>query len=208
MHLPTEAEIHGWRDFTPDRPMRVLVSACLSGAPCGVDGSSYGEYPVVQQFIRLQNVQPIPFCPEDFSFGTPREMCNIYGGDGFNVLDGRARVKTDSGEDWTEGMVRAARQMLEVARANSIHLAILMDVSAACGSQVIYDGPRHLQNYQVGAGVCAALLLRNGYKVVSQRDYRTLERLLHKLDRNHRVDAAAVDHHETEWYREYFGREG
>jgi len=46
--------------------------------------------------------------------------------------------------------------------------------------------------------------MKNGFKVVSQRDYRTLESVLHKLDQNHRVDEEAVDHHETEWYKDYF----
>ena len=52
-----------------------------------------------------------------------------------------------------------------------------MDISAACGSQVIYERSRTRPNkrYQKGPGVCAALLLRNGFKVISQRDWRTLE---------------------------------
>jgi uncharacterized protein YbbK (DUF523 family) len=110
---------------------------------------------------------------------------------------------TDAGEDWTEAMVAAAHRMLAVAQANSVYMAILMDVSTACGTQVIYEGPRHLKNYRIGAGVCAALLMKNGYRVVSQRVYRTLEVLTSKLDKSHRVDGA-VDHHETEWYRGYF----
>jgi uncharacterized protein YbbK (DUF523 family) len=205
MHLPTKEEISRWQDFTPENPMRLLISGCLSGALCGVDGTSYGEYPNVQMLMRLPNVQAVTFCPEDFSFGTPREVCNIYGGDGFDVLSGKARVLTDSGEDWTEGMIKAAHKMLEVAQANKVQLAIMMDVSAACGSQVIYDGPRDRKNYQIGAGVCAALLMKSGFKVVSQRDYKTLELVLHKLNKNHLIDEGATDHHETVWYREYFG---
>jgi uncharacterized protein YbbK (DUF523 family) len=146
----------------------------------------------------------VTFCPEDFAFGTPREVCNIYGGDGFDVLEGKAKVKTDSGDDWTQPIISAAERMLEVAQENEVDLAILMDISAACGSQVIYDGPRELKSYQKGAGVCAALLMKNGFRVVSQRDYRTLELLLHKLDSSHTIDERAVDHHETDWYKEYF----
>jgi len=206
MHLPTIKEIGRWTDFTPASPMRLLVSGCLSGAPCGVDGTSYGEHPIVQKLIGLPNVQVAAFCPEDFSFGTPREVCNIYGGDGFDVLDGRARVLTDSGADWTDAMINAARRMLESTQSNHVHLAVLMDVSAACGSQVIYDGPREMKNYRIGAGVCAALLMKHGYQVVSQRDYKTLELVLHKLDPGHGIDEKAIDHHETGWYREYFGK--
>lgn len=184
--------------------MRILVSGCLSGALCGFDGTSYGDYPHIQRLIHLPNVQVVTFCPEDFAFGTPREVCNIYGGDGFDVLNGKAEVRTDSGEDWTAPMIKAAHRMLEIAQASRVHLAILMDISASCGSQVIYDGPREMKNYQMGAGVCAALLLKGGYKVVSQRDYKTLELVLYKLDKNHRIDDKAIDHHETDWYKEYF----
>lgn len=207
MHLPMREEILGWSDFTSTHPMRILFSGCLSGTLCGYDGTSYGDYPHIQRLIHLPNVQIVTFCPEDFAFGTPRDVCNIYGGDGFDVLDGRAKVKTDSGQDWTDPMIKAAQSMLEIAKANSIHLAILMDISAACGSQVIYDGPREMKTYRKGAGVCAALLMKNGYTVVSQRDYKTLELVLSKLDKSHCIDDKARDHHETEWYKEYFSEQ-
>lgn len=204
MHL-TEETIARWPAFTAEAPMRLLVSGCVAGLPCGVDGTSYGEYPVARKIVTMPNVRAVAFCPEESEFGTPREMCNIHGGTGFDVLDGKARVLTESGVDWTAGMIRAAQRMLALAREQRIHLALLLDISAACGSQVIYDGPRHLKQYQIGAGVCAALLIRNGYPVVSQRDYRTLDRILSHLDPEHVPDPAAVDHHETEWYRTWFG---
>jgi uncharacterized protein YbbK (DUF523 family) len=186
--------------------MRVLVSGCVAGFLCGYDGSSYGEYELPRRILEQPNVRAVSFCPEDSQFGTPRELCNIHGGTGFDVLDGRARVLTESGTDWTVRMLRAANEMLLLAQRNAIHLALLMDISAACGSQVIYDGIRANQQYQRGPGVCAALLMRNGYKVVSQRDDRTLNAILRKLNREHGVDHAAVDHHEREWYRTYFGQ--
>jgi uncharacterized protein YbbK (DUF523 family) len=207
-HLPSADAIAAWPRFTPESPMRVLVSGCVAGLPCGVDGSSYGEYPDARRLLSQPNVRAIPFCPEESEFGTPREMCNVHGGTGDGVLDGRARVLTESGVDWTEGMIRAAHRMLAIAREQRVHLAMLMDISAACGSQVIYDGPRHLARYQIGAGVCAALLRRNGFTVISQRDYRTLDRILAHLDAAHVPNANAIDHHETEWYRSYFGTNG
>ena len=62
-------------------------------------------------------------------------------------------------------MIKAADKMLEIAQKEAIELAILMDISAACGSQVIYDGNRLSENkvYQIGAGVSAAQLIRNGF---------------------------------------------
>ena len=185
--------------------MRVLVSACLLGVPCGVDGSSYGApYPRLQRILDRPNVRRVGFCPEDFAFGTPRETPDLAGGNGFDVLNGAARVVSESGKDWTDSMIRAAEAMLAVARDHDVHLAVLMDISAACGSQVIYLGPRGGGIYQKGPGVCTALLVRNGFKVVSQRDHRTLGRVLHHLDPSHAIDPSARDHHETEWYIQHF----
>lgn len=203
-HLPTEAAIAAWPDFTEERPLRVLVSGCLAGRACGVDGSTYGDHPLVASFLALPNVRGVDFCPENFAFGTPRATPNIRSGDGHDVLDGRARVRTDDGNDWTDGMLRGADQMLSVARGHDIHLALLMDVSAACGSQVIYDGPRHLAVYRAGPGVAAAALIRAGIPVVSQRDLRTLGLVFRRLGHPRLAPTTEHDHHETEWYLRYF----
>jgi uncharacterized protein YbbK (DUF523 family) len=191
---------------TRDNPLRILMSACLAGTHCGYDATSNGTYPSVLRFLNYENVRIVRFCPEDFSFGTPREMCDIHGGNGMDVLQGRARVLTETGKDWTEGMIRASEKMLELAVREKIEVAVLMDISAACGSQVIYEGNRFSEHkvYQIGAGVCAAQLLRNGFKVISQRDYASLEVLYSKIDASHLIDRSKLDHHETEWYRGYF----
>ena len=115
---------------------------------------------------------------------------------------------SEFGEDWSEGIIRASEKMLDLARAEDVELAVLMDVSGACGSQVIYDGNRFGAEkvYQIGAGVCAAQLMRNGFKVISQRDFASLELLYAKLDPAHKINPEAIDHHETAWYRLYFGK--
>lgn len=199
--------LHAWPAFTVERPLRLLVSACLSGVRCGVDGSSNGEYPWILRLLSRPNVRPVPFCPEHHALGTPRDLPDIHGGDGFAVLDGMARVLTDRGDDCTDQMLAGAAAMLRLAQAERVDLAILMDMSAACGSQVISDGCRRVaeRRYQRGAGVAAALLRRHGVPVISQRDFRALEHLYHKLDPDHAIDPAARDHHETDWYRGYFG---
>jgi uncharacterized protein YbbK (DUF523 family) len=155
--------------------------------------------------LQLPNVRVVAFCPEKLAFGTPRATPDIHGGTGFDVLDGTARVLSDTGQDWTVQMLAAADAMLRVAQENDVRLALLMDISAACGSQVIYDGPRSAGRHQAGQGVCAALLIRHGIKVLSQRDHRTLDAVLSKLDSNYQSHPAARDHHETPWYVETLG---
>lgn len=189
-------------------PLRILMSACLAGSACGYNATTNGEYPATQKLLGQKTIKIIHFCPEEFSFGVPREMCDIHGGTGFDVLDGKAKVLSASGKDWSEGMIKAAYKMLETARSENIELAVLMDISAACGSQVIYEGNRFAENkvYQIGAGVCSALLLRNGVRVISQRDFASLEILYAKMDPDHQPDQSKTDHHETDWYKSYFGK--
>lgn len=191
---------------TKANPLRILSSACLLGDLCGVDGSSNGKYPSALKFMQYENVKLIRFCPEDYVLGTPRETPDCEGGNGDDVLNGKARVITQTGKDITVEMIRGSLKMLEIAQINDVELALMMDSSGACGSQVIYKGSRFSENpiYQIGMGVCAAQLKRNGIKIVSQRDYASLEILYAKIDPSHVIKKDAKDHDQTEWYINYF----
>ncbi|MDX2360839.1 MAG: DUF523 domain-containing protein [Crocinitomicaceae bacterium] len=193
---------------TKENPLRVLSSACLLGEMCGVDGTSNGEYPSALKLMRYPNVKLIPFCPEDFVLGTPRETPDCIGGNGHDVIDGKARVITQTGKDITSEMIRASLKMLQIAQENTVELAVMMDSSGACGSQVIYDGSRFSKNpmYQIGMGVCAAQLDRHGIKIISQRDFASLEILYSKIDPLYDINDAAKDHNDHEWYLDYFNK--
>jgi len=208
MRLPHEpAAFACLRLATAAEPLRVLVSGCLVGQPCGVDGTDFGMGDALGDLLALPTVRSIPFCPEHHGLGTPRSMPDIHGGDGNDVLDGRARVLDEHDNDLTAGMLAGAEAMLATARQHRAELAILTDMSAACGSQVISDGCRLVpdRRYRAGVGVATALLLRHGLPVVSQRDHRTLARLRASLQPGFVADAQVQDHHETTWYRDYFG---
>jgi uncharacterized protein YbbK (DUF523 family) len=208
-HHPSAETIAAWPAFTAAAPLCLLVSACLDGRPCGVDGTSYGDYPLARHLLSLPNVRALPFCPEERAFGTPRETPNLHGGNGHDVLDGRslARVRMDTEEarDVTEALVREAEGMAAFAREHGAQLALMMDISGACGSTCIYDGRRSDRRYQRGPGVAGAAVMRAGVPVVSQRDERTLAAVLAKLDGLAGAPFTdRLDHHEREWYRAYF----
>ena len=210
--IPRPEQIISWEALTglrpvdADNPFRLLLSACLTGRACIYDGSSMGEDDFFAALLALPTVKAAWFCPEETMFGTPRALCDIHGGNGFDVLDGKAKVLTDAGDDWTAPMLEAARRMLSLARAHRAELAILLDISAACGVQVISLGARGVPEraYQRGPGVCAAMLIRHGIPVISQRDDRSLQLLRSRLDPGYRPDPAALDHHQREWYQGYF----
>ena len=194
------------RKASTEKPLRVLFSACMTGVVCAWDDSAYTEFASVRQLLSYSNLKAITFCPEHFSYGTPRALCDIHGGTGIDVLEGRARILTEEGEDWTEGIIKASEKMLELAVREKVELAVLLDISASCASQVIYGGARRKSGtpYLSGAGVCAAQLIRNGIPVISQRDFASLQVVYSSLDPAFQADENALDHHQTDWYRQYF----
>jgi len=185
-----------------------MMSACLGGIHCGVDGSTNGDHTPLRSWLMRPEVRLVKFCPEDFSFGTPRMTPDSHGGNGFDVLDSKARSLAEDGTDWTEGMVKAAYEMRDRALREHVDVAILMDMSGACGSTVTYLGSRFAANkvYQQGPGVAAAALIREGIPVISQRDDRSLRMLRDLLDGTHTLTDER-DHWEKEWYQSYFAHQ-
>ena len=79
----------------------ILVSACLLGQPVGYDGSSWPS-DLVGRIAADPRITAHPFCPEAHTLGVPRRWMTIHDGDGFAVLDRRARVINVDGEDLSD----------------------------------------------------------------------------------------------------------
>lgn len=192
---------------TPDDPWRVLSSGCLASWPCGVNGTDYGLGAGLSGLFAgaAHLVRYVPFCPEQHTLGTPRTTPDVHGGDGVDVLRGRARVRDELGADLTKPMIEGARAMVALARAERVDFALLTDASAACGSEVISLDCRFdvARKHQRGVGVATAALLEAGVLVVSQRDLRTLARLRARLDPSFVVDPSLRDHHAHPWVLEH-----
>jgi uncharacterized protein YbbK (DUF523 family) len=193
------------RTPTPEDPLRLLVSGCLAAWPCGIDGTDYGMGKSVVDLLALPTVRPLAFCPEQHALGTPRTMPDLHGGDGVQLLLGKARVLDEHGTDLSAKMIEGAQAMLAFARAERAELALLTDMSAACGSQVISDGCRFEtpRRFQKGVGVATATLLEAGIAVLSQRDFATLAQLRAKLEPGYVVAPELLDHHEHAWTIEH-----
>lgn len=127
-----------------------LVSACLVGLRTRYDGGI-----VLSPACRkaLDDAIWIPVCPEQLGgLATPRISVDIEGGDGADVLAGRARVLSRSGLDLTENFIAGAGQVLEIARSQSITAVFLKARSPSCGVNSIL-------------GVTAALLRQHGFSL-------------------------------------------
>lgn len=140
----------------------VLVSACLLGVPCRFDGRGKASAGLA---AAIGDRRAVSCCPEVAAgLPTPRRPAEIVGGDGHDVLDGRARVVDDSGHDVTEAFLDGARQALEAAREAGCTEALLMARSPSCGRGRVYDGT-FTGGLHEGDGVTAALLERHGITV-------------------------------------------
>ncbi|MBN8293024.1 DUF523 domain-containing protein [Rhodobacter sp. NTK016B] len=153
---------------------RILVSACLLGAPVRYDGRAKTLSGSLIENWRATD-RLVSLCPEvSAGLATPRRPAEIEpGASAAEVLDGTARVLTDTGEDVTAYFVRGAQIALDTAKARDCHVALLTDASPSCGSRWVYSG-HHDGSRQTGRGVVSELLERNGIRVFSPRDIAAL----------------------------------
>ena len=145
---------------------KVLVSRCLLGHRVRYDGGASGPYALLAQWQAEGRV--IALCPEVAGgLPTPRAAAEIPGGQGVEVLAGKAAVITTEGEDVTEAFVSGARQALALVERHGIRIAILKANSPSCGNRLTYDGSFSGVKVE-GQGVTAALLTRAGVQVFSE----------------------------------------
>ncbi|CNG73811.1 Uncharacterized conserved protein [Mycobacterium tuberculosis] len=113
----------------------------------------------------------------------PRPPAEIVGGDGGDVLDGTARIRTGAGEDVTDAFLRGARLALETARRGGARTALLKEGSPSCGTHRIYDGT-FTGTRTPGTGVTAALLERAGITVFPETDLASVQAHLAALEQS------------------------
>ncbi len=156
----------------------LLVSACLLGLKTKYNGG-HNYFP---EILALGKEVPlVPCCPEQLGgLATPRPAAEIQGGCGIDVLAGRAKVCTLSGEDRTEAFLRGARETLLLANTLGIKGALLKARSPSCGNEQIYDGSFSGQTKD-GAGVATALLQEKGVHVFNEEQLSELNKFLPQL---------------------------
>lgn len=140
-----------------------IVSACLVGERCRYDGDTANEGARARLSV-LADEALVPVCPEVAGgLSTPRTPAHLVGGDGADVLDGKARVIDDEGRDVSEAFLRGASIALKAARAHGATHACLKARSPSCGVGRIYRE----HGLEEGDGVAAAALKRAGLTVLS-----------------------------------------
>ncbi|EMK2595758.1 DUF523 domain-containing protein [Bacillus cereus] len=151
----------------------IVISACLGGIACRYDGNDNLVSKIEEL---LQKEDTVLICPEVLGgLPTPRPSAEIIGGNGDDVLDGKAKVITKNGEDVTAAFVNGAYKALEQIKDLHPEYIILKERSPSCGSSTIYTGEFN-GNKQTGFGVTTALFKRNGFKVISEEEFENKKR--------------------------------
>ena len=148
---------------------KILISACLLGAPVRYDGVSQAvTHPLL---LRLQQEgRLVPFCPEVAGgLPVPRVAAELQ-------ADGR--VLTRDGGDVSGAFAQGAREAVLLARVEGVCCALLKARSPSCGVGQIYDG--HFSGrLQPGDGLTAQALQQAGIPLFTEAD---LEALAHFLE--------------------------
>jgi uncharacterized protein YbbK (DUF523 family) len=155
---------------------KVLVSACLLGAPVRYNGKDKkSTHPVLERWIREGRV--VSACPEVLGgLGTPRAPSEII------QIRGGRQVHANTGRDVTAEFERGAASALEQAEANGVRVAVLKEGSPSCGSTWTYDGT-FSGTRVTGQGVATALLRNRGIRVFSEDEFDAADALVTTLDR-------------------------
>ncbi|WP_042352577.1 DUF523 domain-containing protein [Bacillus massiliigorillae] len=146
----------------------ILVSSCLAGLSCRYDGKHQ-----LQEKIRIlvEKKKAIMACPELLGgFTTPREPAEIVDGTGADVILGKAKVISRSGEDVTKQYVDGAYQTLAIVQQTQATTIVLKENSPSCGSKQIYNGTFSGAKI-AGEGVTTALLRSKGFQVISEEEF-------------------------------------
>ncbi|MBG9690958.1 DUF523 domain-containing protein [Lysinibacillus sp. fkY74-1] len=145
----------------------ILISACLAGLNVRYNGTNCLDDSVQKLVLEKKAVT---VCPELMGgFSTPREPAEIVGGNGEDVLDGKATVIERSGRDVTELYLKGAYATLQKALEVGATQVVLKENSPSCGSTAIYNGEFNGTKI-VGEGVTTALLRRNNIVVLSEEN--------------------------------------
>ena len=114
----------------------IAISACLLGNKCRYDATDNKNDLLLKQ---LEGKKLIPFCPEDFAFGSPRPTMDLIRTD-----FGDKALSNETGEDLSPPVLDYAHTFFNAHP--EIDLVIGKDRSPSCGvcSAKLYDEEKNL----------------------------------------------------------------
>jgi len=115
---------------------KIAISACLLGRICRYDGKENRDSVLLE---RLEGDKLIPFCPEDFCYGTPRPTMDLV-----ETQQGIRALSNLTGADLSAPIIAYAEAFFDTHP--DIDLLIGKDRSPSCGvcSARLYDKKKSL----------------------------------------------------------------
>lgn len=141
---------------------KVAVSACLLGNKCRYDATDNYDKSLID---RLKGCEIIPFCPEDYAFGSPRPTMDLIA-----MPQGIRAISNLTGEDLTESVKRYAEVFFKEHTA--IDLFIGKDRSPSCGvcTAKLYDTDKTLLS-NTAIGIMAQEAKNRGIETVDSEKF-------------------------------------
>ncbi len=116
----------------------------------------------------------LPLCPEQLGgLPTPRSPARITGGNGDEVLAGKAEVLGPAGEAMSAAFLLGASRTLTLASRYGCREAVLKERSPSCGVSRLSNP----EGSREGRGVTAAMLATAGLRLISDEDKQLASRL-------------------------------
>jgi len=142
---------------------KVAISACLTGKECRYDATDNFS---AKLMARLDGYELVPFCPEDYAFGSPRPTMDLV------QVEGEVKVISNkTGADLSVAVEGYAKQFFNTH--TDIELFIGKDRSPSCGvcSAKVYDTEKKLLTEQA-VGLMAKEAIARGITSVDAEEFR------------------------------------
>jgi len=141
----------------------IAISACLLGEKCRYDATDNKNDVLIEQ---LQGDRLIPFCPEEYAFGTPRPTMDLI-----RTSHGDKAISNETGEDLSTPVIDYAHTFFDAHP--DIDLVIGKDRSPSCGvcSSKLYDEEKNLLSYQE-AGLMMKEAQRRNISCIDAEKYK------------------------------------
>ena len=144
---------------------KVAISACLLGEKCRYDATDNKDIALLDQ---LEGAELIPFCPEDFAFGSPRPTMDLI-----ETQQGHKAISNLNGEDLSTPIIQYATLFFDTHP--DLDLFIGKDRSPSCGvcSARLYDEEKNLLSSEE-EGLMAKEAKKRNITCVDAEDFRGL----------------------------------
>ncbi len=160
--------------LSPDKPIKVAISACLMGCQCRYDASDNLNASLLSL---LEPYELIPFCPEDDAFGSPRPTMDLI------LLDkGLCAVSNETGENLSSFILSYADAFFD--QHPDIRFFIGKDRSPSCGVRTakIYDVNKKM--IARGSGLMAKVALSRGLEALDSEEVCSSILFTKNIDKN------------------------